>query len=70
MDGGTDANRKGLALEVRRCYDRSRTAEAVLAFAYEQIVASGRRPGSGWPRPQPDFGQEAARQQQAQCAGG
>jgi hypothetical protein len=67
MDGG--AAEKGFELEVKRCYHGSRTAQAVLACVYEQVVASGRRARPAWRRTEPDFGQAVTQQQQTMCAG-
>lgn len=68
MDGG--AAGKGFELEVKRCYHGSRTAQAVLASVYEQVVASGRRARPAWRRAEPDFGREVAPQKQSMFAGG
>ena len=68
MDGGADG--KGFELEVKRCFHGSRTAQAVLASVYEQVVASGRRARPAWRRAEPDFGQAVAPQKQTLCAGG
>jgi hypothetical protein len=68
MDGGADG--KGFELEVKRCYHRSRTAEALLASVYEQLVASGRRARPARRRAEPDVGQEVAPQKRSMCAGG
>lgn len=58
-----------LELGVKRCYQTSRTAEAVLASVYEQIVATHRRSLAGSPGAEAgkhDF----SKQQKPLCAGG
>jgi hypothetical protein len=70
MDGSAERQAKGLELEVRRCYHRSRTAEAVLASVYEQIVPSGGRSRLDGRRTDPERGQQNPQQKQLLCAGG
>jgi hypothetical protein len=69
MEGGAEAKGKGSQLEVRRCYQPSRTAQDVLASVYEQIVANGRP--SAWRRTaEGDFEKDAREPKQILCQGG
>lgn len=68
MEGG--AQTKGRSLEVRRCYQPSRTAQAVLASVYEQLVAGGRTVRPIRPRADPDFEKDVPEPQPTLCAGG
>jgi hypothetical protein len=71
MEGGTEAKGNGSQLEVRRCYEASRTAQDVLASAYEQIVVQGRATRPAWRRAaEPDFGKDAPEPKQILCQGG
>lgn len=70
MDGGAEAKRNRSELEVRRRYHPSRTAQAVLASVYEQIVASGRSPRLAWPTVEPDSEKDVPQPKQTLCAGG
>lgn len=68
MEGGAES--KGRSLEVTRCYHSSRTAQAVLASVYEQLVASGRPVRPAWPRAEADLEKDLGQPKQTLCAGG
>lgn len=68
MEGG--AQTKGRSLEVTRCYQPSRTAQAVLASVYEQLVCGGRPVRPARPTAEPDFERDVPQQKQILCAGG